>query len=75
MGQGWRTAAIWGVAILLALLALWLLSGILLPFVVGMAAAYILDPLADWLERRGVRRGLATLLITGFFFVGSPPCS
>ena len=53
---------------LLLLLALWLLSGILLPFVVGMAAAYILDPLADWLQRHGFRRGVATLLITAFFF-------
>ncbi|MGD9507400.1 MAG: AI-2E family transporter [Geminicoccaceae bacterium] len=70
MGQGWRTAAIWGVAALAVLLALWLLSGILLPFVVGIAAAYILDPLADWLERHGFRRGVATLLITGLFFAG-----
>jgi predicted PurR-regulated permease PerM len=50
------------------LLALYLLRGILLPFVVGMAAAYALDPVADWLERRGLRRGIATLLITVLFF-------
>ena len=37
-----------------------LLSGILLPFLVGMAAAYMLDPLADWLQRHGFRRGIAT---------------
>ena len=30
---------------------LWLLSEILLPFVAGMALAYLLDPLADRLER------------------------
>ena len=52
---------------LLLLLALWLLSGILLPFVVGMAAAYILDPLADWLQRHGFRRGVATALLRESF--------
>ena len=50
------------------LLTLWLLSGILLPFIVGMAAAYVLDPLADWLQRHGFARGPATLLITALFF-------
>ncbi len=29
---------------------------ILLPFVAGMALAYFLDPVADWLERRGLSR-------------------
>ena len=33
-----------------------------------MAAAYVLDPLADWLQRHGLRRGPATLLITALFF-------
>ena len=68
MSEGWRTAAVWAVLVLAVLLALWLLSGILLPFIVGMAAAYVLDPLADWLQRHGLRRGPATLLITALFF-------
>ncbi len=68
MGQAWRAAGI-GIALGAALLLLvYLVSGILLPFIVGMAAAYALDPLADWLERRGLGRGIATLLITGLFF-------
>jgi predicted PurR-regulated permease PerM len=50
------------------LLGLYLLRGILLPFIVGMAAAYMLDPVADWLQRRGFGRGAATLLITLLFF-------
>ena len=68
MGEGWRTAAVWAVLVLAVLLTLWLLSSILLPFIVGMAAAYVLDPLADWLQRHGLRRGPATLLITALFF-------
>ena len=40
------------------------LSDILLPFVLGFALAYFLDPLADRLEAMGVRRSLATLTIT-----------
>ena len=42
---------------------LWLLSDVLLPFVAGMALAYLLDPLADRLERLGVNRGGLALLI------------
>lgn len=51
-----------------ALLLLWLLSPILLPFVAGMGVAYFLDPLADRLQRRGLSRGAATGLITFVFF-------
>jgi predicted PurR-regulated permease PerM len=41
---------------LLAALAvvLWLVRGILLPFVLGMAVGYLLDPLVGHLERRGI---------------------
>jgi predicted PurR-regulated permease PerM len=47
-----------------------LLRNVLLPFVAGMALAYLLDPLADRLERLGVNRFIATLLILGLFTVG-----
>lgn len=40
------------------------LSHILLPFVLGFALAYFLDPVADKLEEAGIRRSLATLTIT-----------
>ena len=68
MNVGWRVVTGWALVGAALLLALYLLSGILLPFIVGMAAAYLLDPLADWLQRRGLRRGMATLLITALFF-------
>lgn len=46
-----------------------LLKQILLPFLVGMAAAYVLDPAADRLERLRFSRVTATALITGSFFL------
>lgn len=51
------------------LVFLFLIKSILLPFVVGIAVAYFLDPAADRLERAGCSRPLATTLITGCFFV------
>ncbi len=44
-------------------LALWLLGGVLLPFVAGMALAYVLNPLADRLERHGMPRWIAALAV------------
>ena len=48
---------------------LYLLSGVLMPFVAGMAVAYFLDPVADKLEKWGCSRGLAAALIIAAFFV------
>ncbi len=56
-----------GLPLLIALgLLLWLayeLRPILSPFVVGALLAYLGDPVTDWLERRGVSRGLAVTLV------------
>ena len=73
MSPGWRLALFWvglGLALVLGLV---LLGGILLPFLVGMAAAYVLDPVADWLQRRGLGRGTATLALTVVFFAALVP--
>jgi predicted PurR-regulated permease PerM len=43
---------------------IWILGDTLLPLILGGAIAYCLDPLADRLERVGVSRLLATLIIT-----------
>jgi len=48
---------------------LYLLRASLLPFVVGMAVAYLLDPLADRLERLGCPRGLAAFSIVFTFLL------
>ena len=45
------------------ILALWLLGDIMLPFIAGLVLAYFLDPVADALERLGLPRLAATLLI------------
>jgi predicted PurR-regulated permease PerM len=47
---------------------LYLLRGILLPFVAGMAIAYFLDPVVGRLRRIGVSRLLSTAVITLSFF-------
>lgn len=47
---------------------LYLINSILLPFVVGMMAAYFLDPAADWLESRKCSRNVAASIITLVFF-------
>jgi predicted PurR-regulated permease PerM len=54
----------WGVAALIFLLLLWFLGDVLLPFIVGGAIAYFLDPVADRLERAGLSRVAATTLIS-----------
>jgi predicted PurR-regulated permease PerM len=64
-----RQMTFWVVALVIAALAMWLLRGILLPFVAGMALAYLLDPVANRLERLGINRLVATLLIIGVFIV------
>ena len=68
-----RQIAFWAAAFLVFVGLLWLLHHILLPFVVGAALAYLLDPLANRLAKRGVSRLVAALLILGGFvlvFVG-----
>jgi predicted PurR-regulated permease PerM len=59
----------WIGALLLLILLLWLFSGVLLPFAAAMALAYLLNPVADRLERLGVNRLGATLLIMIGFVV------
>lgn len=54
----------WGVAAAVLLVILWFIGDVLLPFLLGSAIAYFLDPVADKLERLGLSRALATALIT-----------
>ncbi len=52
----------WLIALALFAGAVWLLSGVLAPFLVGLALAYLLDPLVDRFERLKLPRWLGTLL-------------
>lgn len=54
----------WGIAMAVILLALWALGNVLLPFIVGGAIAYFLDPVADRLQRAGLSRVGATVTIS-----------
>ena len=54
--------AVWLGLAALTILLLWIFRGILLPFLVGLLLAYLLDPVTDWLERYRFSRGFATTL-------------
>jgi predicted PurR-regulated permease PerM len=58
-----RHILFWIGALAVVVVFLWFFRSILLPFVAGMALAYFLDPVADWLERRGLSRLMATVVI------------
>jgi predicted PurR-regulated permease PerM len=58
-----RQVYFWLAAVAVVVLALWLLSPILLPFVAGAAIAYMLTPVTDRLEKYGVNRLAAALII------------
>lgn len=53
----------WGFATAGFLFVLWALGDVILPFIVGSAIAYFLDPVADRLERLGLSRVMATMFI------------
>lgn len=53
----------WGISTAILLILLWAMGDVLLPFLVGGAAAYFLDPIADRLERLGLSRTAATAVI------------
>lgn len=57
-------AKYWGIAAAVFLVVLWFLGDVILPFVLGGAIAYCLDPIADRLERMGCSRAVAVALIT-----------
>ncbi|WP_095590346.1 AI-2E family transporter [Actibacterium ureilyticum] len=57
-------AKYWGVFAVVFFAVMWFLGDVILPFILGMAIAYCLDPLADRLERLGFSRILATVTIT-----------
>lgn len=59
----------WLAALAFLILFLYLFRGILLPFVAGMGLAYCLDPIADWFERRGFSRMMATIVILVLFLI------
>jgi predicted PurR-regulated permease PerM len=64
-----RQIRFWLIAAALFALFIYVFSDILLPFAAGMALAYFLDPVADRLERLGLSRLMATIIILFAFLV------
>ena len=59
----------WSLATAVFLVVFWVLSDVILPFLVGGAIAYFLDPVADRLERMGCSRAIATTIIFVFLIL------
>ena len=57
-------AKYWGVTITAFLVVLWFLGDVILPFVLGGAIAYLLDPIADRLEKLRLSRIVSVAIIT-----------
>lgn len=64
-----RQIVVWVFLCAALVYVLYALSGVLLPFVAGMTISYLLNPLADKLERMGLNRVGATSLILALFVV------
>jgi len=64
-----RHFTFWLVTFLMLAASLLLLHEILLPFVAGIALAYVHAPVADRMERAGMNRTVAALLIVSVFIV------
>ncbi len=54
----------WTIAAIIFFVGLWYLGDVILPFVLGSAIAYFLDPVADRLESLGLSRAISTVIIT-----------
>jgi predicted PurR-regulated permease PerM len=64
-----RQIRFWLISAIILAIFLYVFSGILLPFVAGMVLAYFLDPVADRLQRIGLSRLMATIVILFAFIV------
>jgi predicted PurR-regulated permease PerM len=53
----------WAGFLVAAILLLWLFRSILLPFVLGLTLAYLLNPLVNLLQRFGISRPWASMLV------------
>jgi predicted PurR-regulated permease PerM len=57
-------AQIWGIVALVFLVLLWFLGNVMMPFLLGGAIAYALDPIADRLGKLGLSRVMSVAIIT-----------
>jgi len=59
----------WSLGLLALILFVWIFKAILLPFVLGIAVAYLLNPMVKLLGRVGFGRSAATIVILSGFFI------
>jgi predicted PurR-regulated permease PerM len=64
---GWRIA-LWAALCLVAVLFLYLVRGILLPFLVAFVIAALLEPAVRRLRLRGLSRGVSVVIVIGAFY-------
>lgn len=67
LSLGTRKLLFWGGFFLALGAVVWLLGDVLLPFILGIAIAYLLNPVCEWLARHRVPRTLAVLLLLTLF--------
>jgi predicted PurR-regulated permease PerM len=68
MRSGWHIA-FWLGAVVVLFVILWLCWAVLPPFIMALAIGYLLDPVADRLQRLGLSRLMATLVILAAFAI------
>ena len=64
----------WLISLALVIGLMFLLKGILLPFIASMVLAYFLDPVVEWGEKKGLSRTLSVVLLilfAGLVFIGA----
>lgn len=64
---GWRIA-LWAALVLVAILFLYLVRGILLPFLMAFVIAALLEPAVKRLRLRGISRGMSVVVVIGAFY-------
>jgi predicted PurR-regulated permease PerM len=65
-----RPSVLWLATLAAVVVVVVLLHGILLPFVAGIALAYLLNPVVNGLARMGLNRTVAALGIISVFIIG-----
>jgi len=67
--MAWWRFALWAAVVTVALIFLWSVRSVLLPFGIAWIIAVLLEPLVQKMASRGMKRGLAILSIVLAFFV------
>ncbi|MGV3634885.1 MAG: AI-2E family transporter [Pseudorhodoplanes sp.] len=64
-----RQLIFWSGALAVFIALLWLLGDVMMPFIAGMALAYLLDPLVRQVEHLGVGRAISSVIVVMMFVI------